>query len=149
MLKEMPIIKRKKSKRKRERESNISLKRRLIGASACARDREKRGDGRFSSGRRASSIIPGIRVHGTRNANMMMKGMHEGGHGESKGRVHTSCTITPLSSLLAWDSPLYSRGGNFTRRRFRFTESEGGGRKKNTRERYKRDWVADNEGDRG
>lgn len=110
----------------------MSLKRRLIEASAYARDRVERDDGGFSSGRRASSIIPGIHIYGTRNANTMTKGLHEEEHGESKGRLHTSCTITPFFIAgVGLLSPLYSdsRGGSFTRRRFRFTESEGGRKK--------------------
>lgn len=80
--------------RGKKRCGNTSLKR-LIGASAYIEKREEGGGendereivGRFSSGRRASSTIPGIRGTGTRG---QRDERDEGGHGESEGRVHMS-----------------------------------------------------------
>lgn len=57
-----------------------------------------------------------------------MKGLREEGHGESKGRVHTSRTITSPSHVAKRGIPLCTTytEKRFTHRRFRFTESKKG-----------------------
>lgn len=75
---------------------------------------------------------------------MTMKGLREGGRGESKGRVHGN----PFPHCL-YGTLLCSRERRFTHQRFQFTESKGG--KKGGKKRYemRRDWVADAAENRG